>query len=97
MLVRLDGNHFALIALLDEQQEYTSASFKRVYDGLNVKSFKTSQGFINIKTGISMVGLNAKALPLTPEQLINLATKNLPSSYVNGRIEVLRIQTPQQQ
>lgn len=97
VLVRLDGNHFALIALLDEQQEYTSASFKRVYDGLNVKSFKTSQGFINIKTGISMVGLNAKALPLTPEQLINLATKNLPSSYVNGRIEVLRIQTPQQQ
>ncbi len=97
VVVRLDGNHFALIALLDEQQEYTPASFKRLYDGLNVKSFKTSEGFINIKTGISMVGLSAKALPATADQLINLATKNLPNSYVNGRIESARITAQRQQ
>ena len=96
VLVRLDGNHFALITLLDDLQECNPASFKRLYDGLNVKSFKTSEGFINIKAGISLIGLNAKALPATPEQLIDLAAQRLPESYASGRIDALRLTVPAQ-
>lgn len=96
VLVRLDGNHFAMITLLDDLQECTPISFKRLYDGLNIKSFKTSEGFINIKAGISLIGLNAKALPATPDQLINVASKHLPSSYASGRIEALRLSIPLQ-
>ena len=94
VLVRLDGNHFALITLLDDLQECTAASFKRLHDGLNLKSFKTSQGFINTKAGISLVGLNAKALPTSSEQLITLAAKHLPSSYSSMRIEAVRLNLP---
>lgn len=94
VLVRLDGNHFALITLLDAHQTFTQTSFKRLYDGLNVKSFKTSEGFINIKVGISMITVNTKALPTTPEQLMGLAAKQLPQSYANGRIDTLQLLFP---
>ena len=94
VLVRLDGNHFALITLLEDSQECTPASFKRLHDGLNLKSFKTSEGFINTKTGISLIGLNAKALPATPDQIIALAVKHLPNSYSSARIEAVRLNTP---
>ena len=96
VLVRIDGNHFALITLLDDLQECTPVSFKRLHDGLNIKSFKPSEGFINIKVGISLIGLNAKALPATPDQLINLASKRLPNSYASGRIDALRLNIPLQ-
>ena len=96
VLVGIDGNHFALITLLDDLQECSPVSFKRLHDGLNIKSFKTSEGFINIKVGIRLIGLNAKALPATPDQLINLASKRLPNSYASGRIDALRLNIPLQ-
>ena len=94
VLVRLDGNHFALITRVGKEQEYSQASFKRIYDGLNNKSFKTNDGFISVKVGISLVALNAQALPLTDEQLIHLAAKQLPSSYSSGRIDAVRLTLP---
>lgn len=97
VLARLDGNHFALITRLSEQQEYSPASFKRLYDSLNIKSFKTSEGFISLKAGISLITLNNKALPATTEQVIRLAAKHLSNSYNNSRIEAVHINLPLQQ
>ena len=94
VLVRLDGNHFALLTHLGDSQEYSPASFKRIHDGLNIKSFKTSAGFINLKTGICLVTLSNKALPMQPEQVTELAEKNLPNSYDSGRINALHLNAP---
>ncbi|QEY59591.1 diguanylate cyclase [Pseudomonas sp. C27(2019)] len=97
VLVRVDGNHFALIARINEHQEFSPASFKRIYDGLNMKSFKTNEGFISIKIGVSLIELNSKALPTTADQLMSLASKNLPNSYSSARIDAMRLNLPLQQ
>ncbi len=94
VLVRIDGNHFALITRMPESQEYSPASFKRIYDGLNMKSFKTNEGFISIKVGVSLTELNSKALPATADQLMSLAIKNLPNSYSSARIDAVRLNLP---
>lgn len=96
VLARLDGNHFALIARMNEHQEHSPTSFKRIYDGLNIKSFKTNEGFISIKVGISLIELNSKALPVTADQLIRLAAKHLPNSYSSARIDAVRLHLPSQ-
>jgi diguanylate cyclase (GGDEF)-like protein len=88
VLVRLDDNHFGLIALMSSIQECTPNSFKRLHESLNLKAFKTSEGFITLKAGISLVSLDAKALPLTPQELVNKAAKLLPEAYSSGRINV---------
>ena len=94
VLTRLDDNHFGLITLLADLHECSPSSFKRLHEGLNFKAFKTSEGFITLKAGISLVGLDAKALPTTPEQLIQHAQNLLPESYVSGRVAAMRLPLP---
>ncbi|UZT79438.1 response regulator [Ectopseudomonas chengduensis] len=94
VLTRLDDNHFGLITLLDDLHECSPSSFKRLHEGLNFKAFKTSEGFITLKAGISLVGLDTKALPTDPEQLIQHAQNLLPESYVSGRVAAMRLPLP---
>ncbi|MDP3367040.1 MAG: response regulator [Pseudomonas sp.] len=94
VLTRLDDNHFGLITLLDDLHECSPSSFKRLHEGLNYKAFKTSEGFITLKAGISLVGLDTKALPTDPEQLIQHAQNLLPESYASGRVAAMRLPLP---
>lgn len=94
VLTRLDDDHFGLITLLADLHECSPSSFKRLHDGLNLKAFKTSEGFITLKAGISLVGLDAKALPSDPEQLIQHAEKLLPESHASGRVAAMRLPLP---
>lgn len=94
VLTRLDDNHFGLITLLEDLQECSPSSFKRLHEGLNLKAFKTSEGFITLKAGISLVGIDAKALPTDPEQLIQHAQKLLAESYASGRVAAMRLPLP---
>lgn len=94
VLTRLDENHFGLITLLEDLHECSPSSFKRLHEGLNLKAFKSSEGFITLKAGISLVGLDAKALPATPEQLLQHAENLLPESYASGRVAATRLPLP---
>ena len=94
VLTRLDDNHFGLITLLEDLHECSPSSFKRLHEGLNLKAFKTSEGFITLKAGISLVGLDAKALPTTPEQLLQHAETLLAESDASGRVAAVRLPLP---
>ncbi|TBU78501.1 diguanylate cyclase [Pseudomonas daroniae] len=91
VLVSLDDRHFALITLLEDLHECSPSSFKRLHEGLNLKAFKTSEGFISLKAGIAVVGMDAKALPLEPQQLLDLATRLLPEAHSSGRVTAVRL------
>ncbi|MES2820607.1 MAG: response regulator [Pseudomonadota bacterium] len=91
VLTRLDDTHFGLVTLLEDLHECSPTSFKRLHEGLNLKAFKTSEGFISLKAGISLVGLNAKSLPVDPQTLIQHAAKLLPDSYASGRVAAMRL------
>lgn len=95
VLARIDDNHFALLTMLEDLQECSPSSFKRLHEGLNLKAFKTSEGFITLKAGISLVGLNAKSLPVEPQVLLQQASKLLPDSYASGRVSAVRLPLPQ--
>lgn len=94
VLVRVDDTHFGLITLLDDLQECSPSSFKRLHEGLNLKAFKTSEGFITLKAGISLVGLDAKSLPIDPQALLDHAGRLLPDSYASGRVSAVRLPLP---
>ena len=91
VLVSLDDRHFALITLLEDLQECSPSSFKRLHEGLNLKAFKTSEGFISLKAGIAVVGLDNKAMPMEQQQLLDLATRLLPEAHASGRVTAVRL------
>ena len=91
VLASLDERHFAVAAMLEDLQECSPSSFKRLHEGLNLKAFKTSEGFITLKAGIALVGLDAKALPVKPETLLEHARRRLPEAYNSGRVTAERL------
>jgi diguanylate cyclase (GGDEF)-like protein len=95
VLTRVDDTHFGMIAMLDDLQECSPSSFKRLHEGLNLKAFKTSEGFIGLKAGIALVGLDAKSLPIDPAHLFAEASRLLPESYASGRVSAVRLPLPQ--
>ena len=94
VLTRVDDTHFGMVALLDDLHECSPSSFKRLHEGLNLRALKTSEGFVSIKAGISLVSLDAEALPVTPQAIIERAATLLPSAYSTGRIVPLRLKQP---
>lgn len=95
MLFRLDDQHFAVLMVVDDLSDCTPSAFKRLNENLCLKAFKTSEGFINLKAGIALVCLDARALPITAQQLMDLAGAQLPVAYSTGRIAPLRLVSPE--
>lgn len=91
VLTRVDDSHFGILTLIEDLQECSPSSFKRMHDGLNLKAFKTSEGFISLKAGIALVGLNSKSLPIEPHQIFTEAKRLLPESYASGRVSAARL------
>lgn len=94
ILTRLDDSHFGLLALVDDLQGCSPSSFKRLHEGLNLKAFKTSEGFISVKAGIGLVSLDSGALPVDPRLIFERAEALLPDAYTTGRIVPLRYKQP---
>ena len=93
VLVRLDDQHFALLALLNNLDECTAGSFSRLTDGLNLQPFKTRAGVIELQACISLIGLDASALPQAPESLMEQAARHLPHAHAHQRT-VARVLSP---
>lgn len=91
VVVRLDDSQFALLTVLNDLQECSANSFKRLFDGLNLKAFRTSEGFITLKVAISLVGLDAAALPQRVPDIMNLANEQIPEAHQSGRISALKL------
>jgi diguanylate cyclase (GGDEF)-like protein len=94
VLTRLDDRHFGVLTLIDDLRGCAPSSFKRLHEGLNLKAFKSSEGFISIKAGIGMVSLDASSLPVDPARIIERAESLLPDAYATGRIVPLRYKQP---
>lgn len=94
VLVRIDEQHFGVLALVDDIESCSPGSFKRLHEGLNLKPFKSSEGFISLKAGIGLLTLDARGLPLEAPALLERAGALLPSAYSTGRIVPLRLRQP---
>ncbi len=91
VVCRINEAQFGVLALVDDLKGCSPSSFKRLHEGLNLRALKTSEGFVSIKAGISLISLDTDALPITPEAIIERAASLLPSAYSTGRIVPLRL------
>lgn len=91
VVCRINESQFGLLALVNDLKGCSPSSFKRLHEGLNLRALKTSEGFVSIKAGISLISLDTDALPIAPETIIERAAALLPSAYSTGRIVPLRL------
>lgn len=80
-LAKISDNEFALITHLDTLRDCEAKTFRRIYDDLNCKSFKTSMGYISIKMAMSISAADGQYGPMPKaETLMDLAWAQLPKS-----------------
>ena len=94
VISRLDQSRFAMVTLMSKDQECTANTYRRLYDGLNIKAFKCSEGFLSIQANISLVTLRSIALPCEPVKIMELAQANLSKARAESRLHMEVVNRP---
>lgn len=83
-----DEGQFALILLQPSIDQCTTDCYRRIYDGIRLKSYMTSAGYVSITIGMSICASEALTGPPNPDVITQVAESNLLESYANGEIHV---------
>lgn len=78
--------------MVEDLQECSSSSFRRLHDNLNLKPLKTSAGFIPLQASIALIGVAARDCPLSIDELMQQANRLLDENRGSGRIACQRLQ-----
>lgn len=85
VIARINPDTFCLVTHQTDTDSCTPGSFKRLYDGLNLRAYKTAGGFL--QPGVSItISHTAEHEQIDPELMIQRASRGLESSRQNKRI-----------
>lgn len=87
---RIADNQFAVITQFNTLEHCTSHCFKRVHDGVNLKAFKTSAGFISVTAGTGIVALDASQQIPPPQDIERCGLQALHRSQDTGTLSLVR-------
>lgn len=91
VIARVDSNAFAIVTLADEASDLKPASFRRLHDGLNLKAFKTSEGYLSIRAGMVLCTLTDKQALPEPEHMLAQVEAKLTEAYETNLITETRL------
>src|SRR5690606_12987138 len=87
---RIAENQFAVITHFANIEHCTVGCYRRIHDGINLKAFKTTAGFVSVQAGTSVCAVaNIAPLP-TAQQVEKLAFRQLQFAYDTSSISVRR-------
>jgi diguanylate cyclase (GGDEF)-like protein len=73
VVTRIGPNQFAIITHQPDITHCSGPSYRRLHDGINLKAFKTSAGFLSIRALLTIAACDEDSLPPNPEALMTLA------------------------
>jgi diguanylate cyclase (GGDEF)-like protein len=79
---------FAVILIQPSIDQCTAACYQRIFDGVGLKSYKTSVGFQAVNIAMSICATHAEAGAPDPEKMITVARCNLETALSNQSIVV---------
>ena len=85
-ITRPDEAAFCAIMHVPNIENCSASSFRRIFEGLNLRSFKTADGYIAVDIGLSISACNNDAGMPEPQAFLELARKSLNEAYETGLI-----------
>ncbi len=86
VVTRISPNQFAIITHQPDIAHCSGQSYRRIFDGINLKAFKTTAGFISVKTTMSIAACDEDSLAPSPEALMELAQTGIARALDTGTI-----------
>lgn len=90
VITRINNDTFALLAIADNAEELKPGSFRRLHDGINLKAFKTSEGYLTLRTGLALCNLPGNSEIADTSRLLASLEDQLKEAYSTGLISELR-------
>lgn len=84
----VEGGQFALILVQPSIEHCTAACYQRIYDGVRLKSFPTTAGFLPANISMSICASHALAGPPSIEQLFKGAEEGLIEAATTEKVVV---------
>lgn len=71
VVARFSQNQFALVTCRDDLNQVGEATFRRIFDGVNLKAYKTTSGYVSVNASVSICGADVQqgTLPSAEELL----------------------------
>jgi diguanylate cyclase (GGDEF)-like protein len=82
-----DGE-FALILLQPSMENCTAECYQRIFDGIQLKSYRTAVGYLEATIGMSLCASHAENGPPLPEKMISVAESHLEEAVSKQTIVV---------
>lgn len=90
VIARLGIDTFAIVTVAEDQQECKPNSFRRLHDGLNLKAFKTSEGYLSVRAGMALGTVTPHAPFPVPAELLAQVEEHLEAAYATNLITEVR-------
>jgi len=82
---------FAVVLLQPRIEDCTVQSYTRIFDGIRLKSYSTSIGFLSAKIGMSICGSGAETGPPKSSVIIDSARDKLELANTTGEIQITQL------
>lgn len=92
VLARLDDRQFGVVCMVDSLDKCNPASFRRLHDGLNLKPFRTSEGYISLRASVAMISVKDSDSMLNPSLIMQQAREQLQEARRIGQMTCERLQ-----
>lgn len=86
-----DDGLFALILVQPSIEHCTAECYQRIFDGIRLKSYRTSIGYLEPDIGMSICASHAENGPPLPERMIRTAREGLANAARLQRINVIHL------
>ena len=84
-LCRVGENQFAIAAHFPNSDHCTTTAFRRVFDGINHKTFKTTAGYISVEAGLVLCRADARNGRPSVQEMERAAVQGLVDAYETRR------------
>jgi diguanylate cyclase (GGDEF)-like protein len=91
VIARIGTDTFAICTVGDNADECKPNSFRRLHDGLNLKAFKTSEGYLSLRAGMALCTISRHDPNLHAEQLLLTVEQHLEEAYATNLITQVRM------
>lgn len=86
VVTRIGPNQFAVITTQPSLAHCVGNNYRRLYDGINLKAFKTSAGFLSVKMLMTISACDGDHLAPNPEAMMTLAQQQLARAAETSEI-----------
>lgn len=88
---RIGRDTFAICTVGDNADDCKPNSFRRLHDGLNLKAFKTSEGYLSVRAGMSLSTVTKHDPQVSAEHLLQQVEQHLSQAYATNLITEVRM------